>query len=356
MSNAAVKQTNTNFDLKEKVCASTIFPDAFQPGELSVVRRINRHPDCLSGNPNYIPDPVVLRRLLAWWHAPAQPMAFGLVGETGTGKTEMLLYVADLLNEPVYMIKCHPALMPEDLEGSRTLVDGKTPFMPGPAAKGYMNGGLVIFDEADKLSLTTQPALHGLVEGKPWPIETIGRTISKNPDCRIACTGNTTGEGGNDFYVTSQRMDDALRSRIGWYRTNYPQPTVELKIINKTFPNIPKRMAHEMVRFGNALRDARLGSDRKGIDDPIGCVFSTRTLFNWAFHTMAFGPQANWRESLDFAMGGSVDPESRNEVDEIIQRHFDDLIDKNTKDVIGHYSVKQQPLVKHQPQTKKQRR
>lgn len=340
MANAAVKQTNTNYDLKEKVCASKVFPSVFAAGELTIQRRINRHPDCLQSNPAYKPDPTVLRRLLAWWNAPIQSMAFGLVGETGTGKTEMLLYVADMLNEPVYMVKCHPALMPEDLEGSRTLVDGKTPFMPGPAAKAYMNGGLCIFDEADKLSLMTQPALHGLVEGKPWPIETIGRTIVKNPNCRIACTGNTTGEGGNEFYVTSQRMDDALRSRIGWYRTNYPEAAVEMSIIGDAFPNIPKAMVHAMVKLGNALRDARLGFDRKGVDNPIGCVFSTRTLFNWAFYTMAFGKEAIWRESLDFAMGGSVNPESQSEVDEIIQRHFDDLINQSTESVVKHYSLK----------------
>lgn len=322
MATAAAQKIDYN--QLETIDASTVFPDYFEKGERKIKRRINRHPDCKESNPNYVPDEQVLKMALAWWHAPAQPQVLGLHGETGTGKTELLLFIADHLNEPVHMVKCHSALMPEDIEGARTLVDGKTPFMPGPAVKAYSKGGLLIFDEIDKLNLATQPAIHGLVEGKPWPVEQLGVTLSKNPLCRIAATGNTTGEGGNEFYVSSQKMDDALRSRIGWIRTHYPEPQTELKILKKSFPQLPAELNFLMVKVANALRDARLGKDRKGVDDPIGCICSTRTVVNWAFYTMTYGQQAPWKMALDFAMSGSIDPESEDEVNAIIQRVMED--------------------------------
>ncbi|PTC01259.1 hypothetical protein C9975_02985 [Thalassospira xiamenensis] len=324
MNSAQQQQQPIDFNLKKLVDAATIFPDVFQKGEKKIQVRVNRSPDCIASNPNYVPDEQVLRMALAWWNAPIQPQVLGLHGETGTGKTELLLYIADLLNEPVYMAKCHPALMPEDLEGTRILQDGKTPFIPGPAARAYQQGGLLILDEIDKLNLASQAAIHGLVEGKPWPIEQIGKTISKHPNTRIAATGNTTGEGGSESYISSQRMDDALRSRIGWIRTNYPEPRTELKILKKAFPQLPTELSFLMVKVANALRDARLGKDRKGVDDPIGCVCSTRTIVNWAFYTMVYEKKSPWSLALNFAMSGSIDPESQEAVDAIIQRLLED--------------------------------
>ena len=336
----AKPQQQVDFNSLETVDAHSVFPDVFQPNEMKIKRRMNRHPDCLNSDKNYVPNERVLRRLLAWWNAPAQLQSFGLVGETGTGKTELLLYVADRLNEPVYLVKVHAGLMPEDIEGSRVLTNGKTPFQPGPAVKAYANGGLLIFDEVDKVNPTTGAALHGLLEGKPWPVEQIGANIVKHPLCKIAVSGNTTGEGGNEFYTSSQKMDDALRSRIGWPRTYYPEPTIEMKILEKKFPKIPAQMRHMMVRLGTELRKLRVGDDGKGVEDPIGCVFSTRTLVNWGFYTMCFGKSAQWRESFDFATQGSIDPESQEIVDSVIQRLHDDELDTTVGELIQKYAGK----------------
>jgi cobaltochelatase CobS len=336
----APQQQAVDFNAIELVDAHQVFPDYFQPGEKKIARRMNRHSDCIKSDKNYVPDERALRRFLAWWNAPAQLQAFGLVGETGTGKTELMLYVADHLNEPVHLVKCHAGLMPEDLEGSRILIDGKTPFQPGPAVKAYSNGGLLIFDEIDKINPTTGAALHGLLEGKPWPVEQIGVNVVKHRLCRIATTGNTTGEGGNEHYTSSQRMDDALRSRIGWIRVFYPQPSVEMKILEKKFKPMPVQMRHSMVRLATELRKLRVGEDGKGVDDPIGCVFSTRTLVNWGFYTMTFGLDATWRESFDFATQGGIDPESQDAVDAAIQRIFDKELEMTIGELKAKYTGK----------------
>lgn len=338
-------QAKIDFNELEKVCGNTLFPDVFQPNEVQIPRRKNRHQDCILSDKNYVPDEKILRRVLAWWLAP-QVQPLGLTGETGTGKTELLLHIADKLNEPVYIVKTHGGMMPEDLEGSKELVQGESGVITqnklGPVAKAYAKGGLVIFDEADKGNSALHCAMHGLVEGKPWPVEQFGITINKHSMCRITATANTTGEGGHERYHTSQRMDAALRSRFGWLKTNYPDMATELDILTRKFPKIPTSMAREMVTLANNMRDAALGKDREGEGD-INAVFSTRTIVNWGHYTMAFGLNASWRESLDFAFGGSVDPESKDEVEAIIQRTLADKIDLTVKDLITEYAAPKKP-------------
>lgn len=338
-----VKQLNTSvvdFNALETVDAHEVFPEVYtSPGQAKVRRRINRHPDCISSNPHYVPDEVTLRRLLAWWHMPTRPQCFGLHGETGTGKTEMLLFVADRLNEPAYKVSCHSALMPEDLGGSKDLIqndDGNVITMNnmGQAAKGYANGGLIIFDEIDKINPSTSAAIHGILEGKPWSVEQFGVTLVMHQNTRITATGNTMGEGGHDRYHTSNRLDSAIRARIGWFRTHYPEPSIELEILNKVTPHIPAKLKRDMVKFGNKIRDAVLGQDRQGVDYPLGATFSTRTLVNWATMMMAFGTSAKLSESLSFAFDGSVDPESVDDVKAIVDSVFGTMIDENLATII----------------------
>lgn len=344
-----LQQPEINFYEIEEVAASTVFPEAYASGDgPKIKRRKHRHPDCVSSNPDYIPDERILKRALAWWFSPMR-MAFGLTGETGTGKTELLQYMADKLNEPFYLVSVHPQLTPEELEGSKDLVSTPegviTRPTPGLAAKAYRFGGLLVLDEVDKSSAPLGCALHGLVEGKPWSIPQFSLMLQRHQMCRIAVTGNTTGEGGHDRYHTSNRMDQALRSRIGWLKTDYPKPDREMKILEKKFPMLPRKMTKDMVLLANAYRDALLGPvDESGVrpgnvENPINAVFSTRTLVNWASYTIAFGKDAIWRESLEFAFGGSIDSECADESEAIIQRVLDAYINLPVGDAVQMYSA-----------------
>jgi len=344
---ATKPQVQVDFYEIEEVERHLVFPEIYPQGSGTLKRRKNRHPDCVRSNPNYIPNEQTLRKCLAWWYTPMR-MALGLHGETGTGKTEMLMFLADRLNEPFYMIKVHQGLRAEDIEGSKELVSTPNGVVTrnslGLAAKAYRNGGVVVFDELDKGGMDLHCAIHGLVEGKPWPVEQFGLVLTKHPMCRITATANTTGEGGHDRYHTSNRMDQALRSRIAWLKTHFPLPAHEMSILSKSFPMFPSGMVKDVVKLANSFRDAVLGSadpktgERKGgVENPMNCIFSTRTAVNWLSYTMAFGPDFTWRESFDFVMEGSIDPESRESAQEIIQRVLNELIDTPVRELITHY-------------------
>lgn len=338
-------QTQVDYYEMEEICASKLFPEVYQPGQVTLKRRKYRHPDCQQSNPDYVPDEITLRRALAWWFAP-RLNALGLNGETGTGKTELVQYISDKLNEPLYIVKVHPALMPEDIEGCKDLavIEGASTSKnsPGLAAKAYRNGGVLLLDEVDKVNAPLGCALHGLVEGKPWPIEQFNIVLNRHPMCRVVGTANTKGEGGHERYHTSNRMDQALRSRFGWLTTHFPDNVRELSILTRKYQKmLPVPMMRDMIKLANAFRDALLGPNRDGkIDNPINAVFSTRTLVTWANTCIAFGPDAIWRESLEFAFWGSVDHEFDDVSKEIVQRILGAKIDMKVSEALKEYAPK----------------
>jgi len=330
-----------DYTATETVCGSVLFPEVYAPGEIMIKRKLHRHPDCQLSNPDYIPEENMLRRILAWYFFPSMK-PFGLKGESGTGKTEMALYLADKLNTPFYKVKVTKALMPEDLEGGKDLVATDKGVVSkislGLAAKAYHKGGILVVDEIDKCNDALSAALHEFLDSKTWPIEQFSLMLNKHPELKIICTGNSFGEGGHERYHTSVRMDQALRSRIGWKVATFPTQERELAIMDKKFPKFPHAMKVDMVRLANAFRDALLGPDRDGkVDNPINAVFSTRTIVDWGCSTMCFGKKAIWREALDYAFQGSIDPEYVDIANDIIQRIFGNIIDLTVEEVVQKY-------------------
>ncbi|MCO4320010.1 AAA family ATPase [Aliidiomarina quisquiliarum] len=324
-----------------KVDAASTFSEVFSPGETAIKVFNQRSERCIDANTKFVPNESLVRMFLGWQQAPKQPLCFGLHGHTGTGKTEFLLWVADRMNIPVYLVQCQPTLMPEDLEGFNQLKNGCTSFELGAALQAYRDGGLLILDELDKLNEASGAYLHGLLEGKPITVAQTGETITKHPHCWIAATGNTKGQGGDEDYTSSQQMDMALRSRIGWLQVDYPEPATEMSILDKHFGKLlPKKMLREVIKVANDLRDAKFGKDRKGTDTPVGVICSTRSLVNWMFYTIRFGKKQQWRASFNYALGGSIDPESEAEVQAIVQRRLGEALDVKVEDVIKAFSIK----------------
>jgi hypothetical protein len=52
---------------------------------------------------------------------------------------------------------------------------------------------------------------------------------------------------------------------------------------------------------------------------------------------MTFGLKAQGRESLDFVFDGSVDTDSKEAVNDITQRIFDNQLDLEVKDLLNQY-------------------
>lgn len=322
-----------DFEALIQVDAHDIFPEVItEPGKMSVVMRENRHPSCIESNPNYIPDVEVFTQVMLWWLAPNCPISLGLVGETGTGKTELLLYIADRLNEPVYIESITTGMRGEHIEGGYELMSDEhgnnvTQKRYSQAAQGYINGGLVILDEVDKANEDLSTTIHLFLEGKPWTLSAFGETHLKHESCRIAATANTTGEGGHERYITSNKLDAAVRGRLGWIKTHYPDQTREMEILQNQYENLPYGLVHLMVKTANSLRVALLGPEGNG-DGEINCPFSTRNLVNWGYFCLIYGLERTPRQSFEFCFLGSIDEDDIGDVNAILQSVWGDKIDQ----------------------------
>jgi cobaltochelatase CobS len=319
----------TDFNARTLQPIDAVFGEEYvSDGLQKIFVRTNRHSMCKQSNPTYVPDAKVLKTLMQWWnhsHGVKPLMPFGLYGETGTGKTEMFLYLCDKTNEPFVIEKMTECMTADQLEGNMELIvddngNQVTSRVYSMLAQAYKYGWTVLVDEIDKVSPQVGAALHLLLERKPWPLSVFKETIFCHKNFRLVATANTLGEGGHDRYSSSNRMDAALRSRIGWQTVGFPEPQHEIEILRQPYPAIPTILRSRMVKTANAFRDALLGPDRNGsIDDPLNCVFSTRTLVNWADHLMCFGKDGTSWDAFMHTFKGSVDPEEMNRVEAIFQ-------------------------------------
>lgn len=333
--------TVVDYSEMEQVPAYTVFPELFEQGSTAKInRRKNRHPDCIASNSMYVPDPEMAKLALVWIMAPHQLLSLGLQGHTGTGKTELALYIADRLNLPIYIVKIHARMNPQDLEGSYVLdvENGQTVTRKeyGPAAKAYLNGGILLLDEFDKASGELTSAMHLLVEGKPWPLEMFKETLHKHKQCYCIGTANTYGTGHDERYITSNQMDSAFLSRFMWLETHYPNVVQESKILEKFAPRLPLHLRNDAIKLANAFRDAALGVNRDGdVDDPIQCIFSTRVLVAWMYYIQTFGVMRTLKQSLDAVFLKSVNADDAEIVDEIVNKVFGDDINKPLRDFLA---------------------
>lgn len=323
----------------EEVDAGEAFYPHVPKGLIKVLRPKHRHPKCIKSNPNYIPQRDVLRPLLAWWCAGTRKLSMFMFGETGTGKTEMLLWFADRMNWPVTLTAVNESLRPEKGQGSYVLFGDKTPFRYGSVAKAMKYGWVQIMDECDKGSGDFLSKLHTPAEYKPWELDDTGEIIEPHKNFRFCATGNTNGGGDlTGRYHTSQRLDEAFRRRFAFIECDYPSEAIEDSIISASYSDISKKTRHRMVKLAKEMRQAlrapQLEAEAMTPEDlaklklpteRLGCAFSTRVLVAWADYMTIFGAKSvPIKESFDFVFGNSLDDEDKPAVHSICYRIFGD--------------------------------
>ena len=301
---------------------STVFPKInFNVNDIEV--KVGTNAPSVPLNPFYVQQADVLEDLLVELSLPADG-ALGLVGETGTGKTEMVRYLSHYLRQRLATVQIHCALRPEQIEGGMELrvKDGcsVSEYVEQAVVDCYRNGGIIFFDEIDKASPELSASLHAVIDNKPWTLSN-GTVVTPHPDTRVIVAANTIGDGASNRYITSQQLDSAIRSRISWTRLHYPTADVEIDIIRNQFSQIPLSLASEMVKLANALRDALLGVDRlDNAQDPVGEPFSTRTLVKWCSRVVGYRKSKTLLQAFYKAFLNGVSSDDHEIIIGIVQR------------------------------------
>lgn len=234
--NANVLTLNVNSDLEIKYFKPEELTKAieYQDGEEYIIVRANEHfnVDCFGENDfipifkkvtpyraplnsKYRPNPVTLRRMVKLLLNNEVTAGICLQGESGSGKTELALYISHMLNWPITIKQINNELSIDDLEGMRTLENGNTRYVYSDLVQGYRDGHIILLDEIDKINPDTAAKLHMPLERKPWATgKEGGELIYANRYTRFIGTANTNMSGEDMRFASSHSQDSAFIKRF----------------------------------------------------------------------------------------------------------------------------------------------
>ncbi|MBU1248274.1 MAG: AAA family ATPase [Proteobacteria bacterium] len=275
-------QVNKLFGIDPSRCPDTMTFRGFEQKRTHV-------PDV---NPDYVFSPSYISDLGAWWLIGGSD-ALAVVGDTGCGKTSFLNQFFARLNVPVYEINGHARMEVPELIGSVGIKNGNTVFEYGPLAMAYKFGGIFLLNEFDLLDAGTLTGLNAIRDLNPLTIpENNGEVIFPHIDFRFVVTANTNGSGDASqgaVYHGTNRMNMAFMDAFYMFKMGYPSAEVEMAILDKVVPMLPKAVVGQMINVARSVRRAFAGMATPGGEViTIESTFSTRTLIRWAKYSNFF--------------------------------------------------------------------
>lgn len=139
-----------------------------------------------------------------------------LVGPAGSGKTNMVSQVADVLQLQFYPMAVGLQTTKSDLLG---FINATGKYIPSCIRKAYENGGVLLLDEFDAAHAGVVTILNSLLANKVYSFP--DKEVKKHKDfhCFVAC--NTYGTGANLDYIGRNRLDGATLDRFVVLDFNY---------------------------------------------------------------------------------------------------------------------------------------
>ncbi len=231
----------------------------------------------------------IARDLIVWLRME-KPEPLYIHGASGTGKSSSIRQIAARINLPVYEITASERMEVSDLVGHYVLVNGQTEWVDGPLTMALRNGGICLIDEVDTANPAALIALNGVLDGTGLIIaEHGGELVSPHPLFRLACTGNSAGNGDSaGFYSGISQMNLAFMDRFMVLQADYPTPEAEAKLLTTKYPALPENIASTMVRFAGMVRKLFTREDAQS--EPCEITITTRSLIRWADLTLRYEP------------------------------------------------------------------
>ena len=271
---------------------------------------------------SYVFRRETLRDILAFLNEPDGDGLY-FTGHYGAGKTTLPYQVASRLHWPVQSFTAHSRMEFDDLVGTWKLVNGAMEFLHGPLAVAMREGHMFIMNEIDRADPGQLAGLHDILEGHPLVIATNGgEVIRAHENFRFLANGNSSGSGDNTgLYQGVQQLDIAFMDRFRVVEVDYPPEDVELSILEKKAPDLPKEIRTKMVSVANQIRKLFIGSDTS--DKTLTITMSTRALCRWAKLSLVFKGAPN---ALEYALNQSLlakaEPEQKIAILQIVKDVF----------------------------------
>jgi MoxR-like ATPase len=196
-----------------------------------------------------------------------------LEGEAGVGKTEVARTLAAVLGAELIRLQCYEGLdastalyewdYPRQMLEIRLLeargeaksaatrdIFGPEFLIRRPLLRALESRAseppVLLIDEVDRADEEFEAFLLEILSDFAVSIPEIGTVRADRPP-RVILTSNRTRE-----------VHDALKRRCLYHWIDYPAPDRELAILNARLPQVPERLAREIVAFVQRLREADL--------------------------------------------------------------------------------------------------
>jgi MoxR-like ATPase len=197
-----------------------------------------------------------------------------LEGEAGVGKTEVAKVLAGALGRRLIRLQCYEGLDVAaalyEWDFARQMLEIRLAEAAGPVARGDLAGAL--YGERFLLrrplldALTADPAgppvlLIDELDRTDEPFEAFLLEILSDFQVSIPELGTLRAPAPPIAILTSNRtreIHDALKRRCLYHWIDYPDAERELAILRARAPEVPARLAAQIVRFVHALRASDL--------------------------------------------------------------------------------------------------
>ncbi len=266
------------------------------------------------------------RDLIVWLLGKPEPLY--IHGPSGTGKTSAIKQIAARINMPVYQITASERMEASDLIGGYILVDGATQWLDGPMVKAMKSGGIFLLDEIDTANPAVLIALNGVLDGSGLVIsEHGGELVQPHPLFRIACTGNSAGNGDSSgYYCGIGQMNMAFMDRFTVLEARYPDEKDEVSLLSRKFTKLPPEVIASMVKVANKVRKLFVNEEQ---GQPCELTVTTRSLIRWADLTIRYEALSGMgispvQYAADLAFANRASKPTKTMIHELIQRIFNE--------------------------------
>ena len=254
-----------------------------------------------------------------------------LIGETGTGKTSLVRYLAGKTNNGFRRVNHNGGTTVDDIVGKILVNKDGTYWIDGVLIEAMRNGDWFVADEINASSADILFVYHSLLDDDGYVVlpENGGEIVRPHPNFRFFATMNQSTD-----YHGVKELNKALMSRFIVIKTDFPNPDVESGIIsNRT--GIPMDVAKNLVKFAVDIRSAKA-------KDKIQFVLSTRDLIMWAQMFTIYG---KYIPSAEISVLNKVSQDDFDVVKDTLTLQFKAL-DDNKKAKIEEIITKTQPVDK----------
>lgn len=175
-----------------------------------------------------------------------------LVGETGTGKTSVVKYLAKITNRPYVRVNMTGYTTPDELIGSKSVKNGATYYEDGIVTNAMKRGAILVLDEINATTPDCMFILHGLLDEDKQITIPNGDVIRPHKDFRVFSTCNPEYEG-------TKTINKALIDRFPIILNIEPldEKTESELLVKRT--GIPIDTAHPIVQVAKRLRKEYAG-------------------------------------------------------------------------------------------------